>query len=318
MKPKALVTGAAGFVGAVLARRLLDDGHDTQLVVRPGSERWRLADVESTVHEVDLSHAGSVRALMGDVRPDWIFHCATHGAYSTQRDWRRMVDVNVLGTGHLVEAALERGFDAFVNTGSSSEYGFTDHAPTEDAPPNPNSHYAWTKASQTSLCRFTAKTHDVHMPTLRLYSVYGPYEEPTRLVPTLAVQGLEGKLPPLVSPDVARDFVFVDDVVDAYIEAAKKQDIERGGVYNVGTGRQVSIRDAVDVVRRCLDIAVEPRWQSMPERSWDTSVWVADPRKAEAELGWVANLRFEAGFERMLGWLREEPERLRTYRDRAI
>ena len=84
---------------------------------------------------------------------------------------------------NLVDAALDMGFEAFVNAGSSSEYGFTDHPPTEDERAEPSSAYALTKLSQTLFCRFTAKKHDVHMPTLRLYSVYGPYEEPTRFVP---------------------------------------------------------------------------------------------------------------------------------------
>ena len=142
---------------------------------------------------------------------------------------------------NLVEAALDVGFEALVNTGSSSEYGFTDHPPSEDERAEPNSAYALTKLSQTMFCRFTAKKHDVHMPTLRLYSVYGPYEEPTRFVPTLIAHGLDRRIPPLASPDVARDFVYTDDVAKAFVLAAERNDTERGGIYNVGTGAQTKL-----------------------------------------------------------------------------
>src|SRR5262249_24369371 len=150
------------------------------------------------LHEAPLEDPA---AVVRRVRPEWVFHLAAHGAYSSQTDVRQILQTNVLGTAALVEACLETGFEAFVDTGSSSEYGFTDHAPAEDEAPEPNSHYAVAKASATLFCRHTARSRHVHIPTLRLYSVYGPWEEPTRLIPTLLVRGLDGTLPPLVDPD---------------------------------------------------------------------------------------------------------------------
>jgi len=101
----------------------------------------------------------------------------------SQVDVQRMLQTNIFGTANLVQACLKTGFDTFVNTGSSSEYGFKDHAPSENELPEPNSHYAVAKVSATMFCQFTARNQKVHIPTLRLYSVYGPFEEPTRLLP---------------------------------------------------------------------------------------------------------------------------------------
>jgi UDP-glucose 4-epimerase len=143
-----------------------------------------------------------------------------------------MMQTNVIATANLVNACLRTGFEAFVNTGSSSEYGFKSFAPTEDTWLESNSDYAVTKAAATLFCRSVAQRHNVHMPTLRLYSVYGPYEEPKRLIPTLLVHGLCGQLPPLVNADVARDYVYIDDVVDAYWKAAIIRTPERGAIYN--------------------------------------------------------------------------------------
>jgi len=314
---RALVTGAAGFVGAVLARRLVSDRHEVHALVRPGSDLWRLEGVDARIHEVDLAEEPAVSDVVARVRPEWIFHLAAHGAYPFQSDFRAMVRTNVLGTIHLVESCLRVGFEALVNTGSSSEYGFVDHAPTENEEPRPSSDYAVTKLTATLYCRAAAARSGLSIPTLRLYSIYGPYEEPSRFVPRLAVHGLLKRLPPLVSPEVARDFVFADDVVDAYLAAASRRGTEPGAIYNVGTGRQTSIREAVEIARRVLSIEAAPEWGTMPNRAWDTTIWVGNPDKIKRELGWKPRTTFEDGFSRFARWLSVDPDRIALYRERA-
>ena len=312
---RVLVTGGTGFVGANLVRRLLRDGHAVHLLVRREHAAWRLDDVRGDVelHEVSLGDLPALSGLAARVRPEWIFHLAASGAYSWQQDLDRMVATNVAGTMNLVRACLPVGFDAFVNTGSSSEYGYKDHAPGEREWVEPNSHYAVTKASATMFCRLTAQRDDVHVPTLRLYSVFGPWEEPNRLVPTLIVRGLEGTLPPLVDPDVARDYVFTDDVCEAYVRVATTPGQERGAVYNVGSGGQTTLREIVEAARRVMGIAAEPVWGSMPNRRWDTSVWVSDPRAIRAALGWQATTGVEEGLRRTVAWMEAHPERRAWY-----
>jgi dolichol-phosphate mannosyltransferase len=213
-----------------------------------------------------------VTAAVKAARPQWAFHTAVHGAYPFQTAIRDMIRTNIVGTVNLVQACLAVGVEALVNTGSSSEYGFKDHAPSEEEALSPNSDYAVTKASATLYCRQVARTADMHVPTLRLYSVYGPFEEPSRLIPTLIVHGLAGTLPPLVNPAVARDFVFVDDAIEAYLLAASLRSEERGPVYNVGTGVQSTLAEVVDTARDLLHIGVVPAWGSLRAREWDTNV----------------------------------------------
>ena len=195
----------------------------------------------------------------------------------------------------------------FRSTGSSSEYGFKDHAPAESDPLEPNSHYAITKAAATMFCRYTAQSRRAHLPTLRLYSVFGPYEDPGRLLPALILRGLKGELPPLADPNVARDFVYVDDVVEACLLAARVRTPEWGPIYNVGTGVTTTLREVVNVARRVMNIGAEPIWNAMPNRSWDTNVWVSDNRKIGSELHWQYRNNFEAGFRLMLDWFRQRP-----------
>jgi UDP-glucose 4-epimerase len=312
---RVLITGGTGFVGANLARRLVHDGHDVHLLIRGASDAWRIEPMraEISLHAADLEDAAAVLQAVGRIRPDWVFHLAAHGAYSWQTELCRIVSTNVVGTANLVDACLRVGCEAFVNTGSSSEYGLKDHPAAEEEALEPNSYYAVAKASATFLCRFTARSRNVRMPTLRLYSVYGPYEEPNRLVPALIVHGLRAELPPLTDPDTARDFVYVDDVVDAYLLAATRPGDDPGAIYNVGTGTQTSLRAIVDLARRTLGIGVEPVWGSMPNRAWETSVWIADARKLRSELGWRPARPIEEGFRRTVEWLRSDRTLLRYY-----
>jgi UDP-glucose 4-epimerase len=314
---RVVVTGATGFVGANLVRRLLHDGHEIHLLVRPEHAAWRVDEIrtEVQIQSVDFADQGELARVVDRVHPDWIFHLAAYGAYSSQTDLALMMQTNVIGTMNLVQACLRTGFEAFVNTGSSSEYGCKEYAPHEMEWLDPNSYYAVTKAAATLFCRYTALSQGVHLPTLRLYSVYGPYEEPTRLMPSLIVRGLEGRLPPLVNPEIARDFVFTDDVTDAFLRAASTPGQDRGAVYNVGTGTQTSLRDLMDTVQRVMGIDVEPAWGSMPDRNWDTTAWVADSRKIRDEIGWEPQFNLERGFRAMLAWFQDDPRRVKWYRE---
>ena len=317
MSRQVLVTGASGFVGANLARRLLDEGHGVHLLLRANHNPWRLEDIRKdvAVYEADLTDREALQKAMNRARPEWVFHLAAHGAYPNQTDLDQMIATNIQGTANLLRAAERVGVEAFVNSGSSSEYGYKDHAPSEDELTEPNSHYAVTKVAATNLCRLAGQREGSHVVTLRLYSVYGPYEEPSRLVPTLIVQGLEGKLPPLVNPDVARDYVHVDDACEAFLLAASTPEQQPGVVYNVGSGVQTTLRQIVDATRRLLGIEAAPKWGSMPDRSWDTSVWISDPSRIMRDLGWSPKLDLEDGLLKTIGWFKLHPQQHDRYRE---
>lgn len=314
MSKRILITGGSGFIGANLTRRVLRDGHDVHLLLRPAYQPWRLEDVARDVqlHHADLLDREAVRAAVRLIRPEWVFHLAAFGAYSSQQGMEPIVSTNLLGCVSLLDACSEAGVELFLNAGSSSEYGIKDHAPDEEEALEPNSHYAIAKAAATHYCRLTARRSDLNAVTVRLYSVYGPWEDPNRLIPTLIVQGLRGKLPPLVSPKIARDFVYVDDAIDAMLGIASTA-VPRGSVYNVCSGRQTNLHEVVGIARRLMDIRAEPVWASMPERQWDTDVWVGSGARLEREVGWRASTGFEVGFQQTINWFRSQPDRVQFY-----
>ncbi len=313
---RVLVTGAGGFVGANLVRRLSADGHRVTAAVRPGADCWRLeAPSEGLdrleVRPLDVADPGAVERLVGEARPEWAFHAAAHGAYSWQTNARRIFAINVLGTVHLVEACRAVGCEALVHAGSSSEYGPKDHAPAEDellAPPSP---YGVAKAAATLYCRQASQEGGMRISTLRLYSVYGPFEDPRRLFPRLVARALRGELPPLASPAIAHDFVAAQDAVEAFLVAAEKA--PGGAIYNVGSGRQSTLREIVELVRRAFGVQARPAWGSAPERAHDTATWVADPGRIREDLGWRAEVALEDGLLRMAGWLGSDPSFAERY-----
>ena len=304
---RVVISGAGGFVGANLVRRMLRDGHEVYLLLRRDHPSWRVDDIlaDVRVFEADVGDRERVRQAIRQIKPQWAFHLAVHGAYSWQTGLEEIVRTNILGTLNLVEACADADVEVLVNTGSSSEYGYKDHAPLEAEVLEPNSHYAITKATATMFCRYTAHNRGMRIPTLRLYSVYGPYEEPRRLIPSLIVKGLQSCLPPLANPDTARDYVHVEDVVDAYVRAASTSVGDAGAIFNVGTGVQTTLREIVQLTRSLLGVADAPRWGSLPDRTWDTAIWRADPTKIRTELGWTPRYDVDVGLAETIAWFRE-------------
>jgi UDP-glucose 4-epimerase len=302
-----ILTGATGFVGANLAEKLVEDGHEVHVLVRDGYQTWRIDHLLHHLHlqELNLLDRDSLDTAIQKIRPDWIFHLAAYGAYSWQDDSTQAINTNYLSTVNLTEACLKTDFEVFINTGSSSEYGIKDHAPAENEVLEPNSYYAVTKAAATLFCRYTAQRHNRPIITLRLYSVYGAFEEPGRLIPQMILKGLAGEFPPLADPEIARDFVFTEDVVQAYLLVSESAaSLPPGEVYNVGTGKQTTIKDVVRIAKELFDIRIDPVWNSMPDRSWDSTVWVANNDKL-CGIGWKPEHEFRAGFLKTVAWFRQ-------------
>lgn len=303
---RCLVTGAAGFVGANLVHRLLKEGHQVSVILRNSSNAWRISKILKflDIYPADLTDFGQVEATIQLAKPERIYHLAAHGAYSTQNDANAIVQTNIIGTWNLLQATKDLDYELFVNTGSSSEYGFKGQAMREDDHLEPNSYYSVTKAAQSMLCQYFAKKEGKSICTFRLFSVYGPYEEPTRLVPNVIKRALANETVEISNPIVARDFVYVDDVVDAYMLHEELANQE-GEIYNVGTGIQSTVQDVVDIVLSRTTPTCKVKINSSLARHWDAVTWVADVSLARRSLEWKAKTSLEEGLQKTIDWMRQ-------------
>jgi nucleoside-diphosphate-sugar epimerase len=307
LRPPILITGASGFVGACLAHRLVANGCDTHLLDYPGTPDWRIRDIRDKVglHETDLVDRTAVERTVAAIKPRTVFHLATYGAYPTQQDVKRIIQVNVTGTWNLLSVCEQQGFDAFVNTGSSSEYGSKDHPMSEDELPEPVTHYAICKVCATLMCRAAGRTKRLPAVTLRPFSVYGFWEEPPRLVPWVIKACLTGANPTLTTPHPVRDFVFTEDFVDAYLLAAENAARFPGEVFNIGSGKQTTVGEMVERIIRLSGSRVKPEWEKIPNPRIEPANWCANPAKARALLGWQPKHDLDQGLALTIEWLRE-------------
>jgi nucleoside-diphosphate-sugar epimerase len=304
-----LITGASGFVGANLCRRLVDLGEEVHIFVRPTSSRWRLNGFESkiNIHTTDLRDSEQVRQLVATIRPTIIYHLATYGGYHYQTDIEEILQVNIFGLWNLLNSCNQIEYELFVNTGSSSEYGRKQFAMRETDMLSPNSYYAVTKVAQSLFCQHFAKENDRPIVTLRLFSVFGPFEEPNRLIPKLVMATLLDKAIDMVSADTARDFIYIDDVVDAYLKIDTLHAL-RGEILNIGTGIQSTLAYVVKVLEEISGKKIQARWNTMPHRPWDTDIWVADRSKMQRHLGSNPKTSLREGLTQCVRWFSENQQ----------
>jgi nucleoside-diphosphate-sugar epimerase len=313
-----LVTGAGGFVGAALCAALCADGQPVVGVVRPGEDNWRIHDPSVLGVEfirADISSEDFLRTVI-DLRPSRVFHLAAHGAYSWQTDARSIVETNLTATVHLADAlAKAGGCESFVHTGSSSEYGLKDHAHHERDRVEPNSVYAVAKAAATNYLGHLHRTKSLPAVTARLFSIYGPFEDRSRLIPQVVTLASTGKLPPFASPDIARDFVYIDDAVRCLrsIADAVASGSDTGEIVNVSSGVERTLQDVADSAQAAFPNVSDPVWGTYEARSWDTNKWCGDPTNATERTGWSASVDLRDGLRQFADWIRLDEQRVKYY-----
>jgi len=298
-----LVIGASGFIGANLLRWCLQNREDVIGTFLYG-DSWRLHDIPAAnIAFLNLQDPASVASVFHRVRPQTVFDCSSFGAYSFEQDFERIHSTNYLSFVRMMEWVAELNLSAYIHAGSSSEYGLNASAPSESDVVIPNSHYAVSKAATSQAIAFYGKVRGVPVVNLRLYSVYGPYEDSSRLIPVLCEQSMRGKLPVFAHPDVTRDFIHVDDVVAAFVDAALCMCPEIAGEsFNIGTGNPTSLSSLADLTKNLFSIQEEPQFNPGGGRAWDVDNWYANSEKAREMLGWVAKVKFEDGLVSTRKW----------------
>jgi UDP-glucose 4-epimerase len=308
---RALVTGGAGFIGSTLADRLLRDGHDVHVVddLRRGkrtapqdpghASRYSFTQLDITSPEL--------ADVVAQVQPEVIYHLAAQ--IDVRISVERPLDdatQNVLGTVNVAEAARRAGVRkvCFASSGGSI-YGTPDVLPVgESVPINPKSPYAASKVSGEVYLNTYRQLYGLECTHLALANVYGPRQDPHGEAGVIAIFAnalLEGRATKVFGDGGnTRDYVFVEDVVSAFVAASG----EAGGGqrYNIGTGHQVSDRELHSLVAKATGAADDPEFA--PARLGDLRASALDAGAAQRDLGWVPEVDIATGVTRTVDYFR--------------
>jgi dolichol-phosphate mannosyltransferase len=304
LKGPIFVFGASGFIGVNLFKDIFSVRKDVYALTHDAQRVWRLKLInvpsENIIH-CDIVSKYSVDEVFENFQPQTVFNLAAYGACSKQKDATLTYETNVLGTHNILESLEQNA--VYVHAGSSSEYGYNCSAPKEADALQPNSHYSVSKVSAAYMIQYYARFFEKNAINLRLYAIYGDWEEPDRLIPQLIEKARKDTLPNFVSPDISRDFVHITDCVEAFVDSALQMRPEiRGNSYNIGSGVKTTMKQLVDITKNAFNIAETPNWGSMPNRKWDLAEWYGDPTEATKDLGWQAKISLHDGLSQYFNW----------------
>jgi len=316
-----LVTGAGGFIGGHVVERLVRDGARVRALCRYNSRNergtldWLAPEVTADL-EVVLGELRDVESVSDAVAGmDVVIHLGAQIAipysYVNPRDF---VEVNVLGTLNVAEAARRHGVTRVVHTSTSEVYGSAQTVPmTETHPLEPQSPYAASKLAADKLIDSYHRSFDLPACVVRPFNTYGPRQSARAIIPTIISQALAGPTLRLGSLTPRRDLTFVADTAAGFVAAATAEDAV-GRTIQLGANHDVSVGDLVqlvgEVLGRELSVETDPR-RVRPEAS-EVVRLISGPFLAEEVLGWRAEVPLLEGLAQTIAWMERNAERYRA------
>jgi GDP-4-dehydro-6-deoxy-D-mannose reductase len=312
---KALVIGAAGFVGRYLISRLKADGFTVAATKLTSTSAARMSTEDIPVFDLDISDADATRTLFAEIKPACVFHLAAQS--SVALSWKEpalTVDINVKGAVNVLEAVRAMTEPARVLLiGSSEEYGAVSPAQlpvNEETPLRPGNIYAATKTAQDMIGAIYAEAYGMDVLMVRAFNHIGPGQSPAFAVGDFCLQtacieaGLQEPVIRVGNLSAKRDFTDVRDVVRAYSLLAQRG--KSGVAYNVGSGRALSIQSILDMILRAAKIDIRVERDEARFRPVDVPVVEADITRLSQTTGWRPEISVEDTIADTLAWQRAQ------------
>jgi nucleoside-diphosphate-sugar epimerase len=304
---RVLVTGASGFIGSALVRRLLAEKADVYAICRSIStvKNPRLLDNwdNITIFEGNLQDYHSIKACIDSVEPEKIYHL---GAYThVGRSFDHVIenlDTNTVGTVNLLKSLENIDFDSLVYISSSEVYGPSNKVPfREDMQAHPVSPYSISKYAGELFCKMSNDAFNYPVTILRLFTAYGPFQSPNRLIPEVISSCLLKKDFKMTSGKQTREFNYVDDLVNGIIKASLTRRA-RGETINLGNGEDFPILEITKKIISMIGNPIKPIVGALEYRPIEIWRMVADNTKARNILKWRPQYSLDEGLKKTIDW----------------
>jgi nucleoside-diphosphate-sugar epimerase len=305
---KVLVTGATGFIGSHLIPKLIDKGYDVWSMERYITGRIGQTHIVKTVY-ADLVDGFTVRKALRIVQPDVVVHLASISpvAYSYDHP-QEVMQTNLIGTINLAESCLREvhNFSQFLFAGTSEEYGNNGfNVQKEDNPLCPCSPYAVSKVACEHYLNYMKEAYDFPVTILRPFNTYGRKNDYHFLIEKTIVQMLTRSVVELVDPNPVRDWLYVEDHVNAYLTCLGNPKAI-GQVFNFCTGKGYTVKETVNKIAELIGFKGEIRWGSAPQRPVESKVIIGSYEKAKQMLGWEPKYGLEEGLKETIAFWRNK------------
>jgi len=240
------IIGGETFIGASIARRLVQEGKEVHIITHQTPSLWRLRDLMLSVriHSIDLSNPQEVFDVFNQIKAAVIINATSYGERPYEVNLDETYDQNFFNLLILIEQAKEVGFSCFINTGSYQEYGRKPYALSEHIMPEPLSHFGISKASATMYCSKEAKLNNLPIYTVRPFIPYGPYQGRDSFITKLFANTMIDVKFNHYYANASYDFIYIDDLVNIYM-ALIQQMPTSSFVFNGGSGISYRLRDVV-------------------------------------------------------------------------
>jgi len=293
---KILVTGASGFIGSHLIRRLIKENAEVYCIDR---NRIKLEEPDIKSYQIDLRNYDELKKIISDINPDIIFHLAA--LTNPSRDInlvKDMFEVNLQGTINLLLATKDINYDLFIYTNTSELYGDENKPPfKEDMKPKTMSPYSASKISAEVYCDLFLELFNKPITIFRLPIVYGPSQKGNMFIPDLMNSIKENKEFVMTKGEQARDFIYIDDIIEAFILSCKKENIK--GIYNLGSGKEIKLKEIINILKEYINLKVK---FDKPYRENEIWHYYLDISKTKKELNWKPKIELKEGLKRTLNW----------------
>ena len=302
---RCLLTGATGFFGSHLTRLLRQRGHEVSVLMRAESNPWRISDLLPDINVIhgELQDLASIQQSIIDFRPEAVLHLAWQGVPSRFRNDRIQCE-NIGPAAQLMSMAQQAGCRTWIGFGSQAEYGPKQGAIRESEPAAPTSLYGMAKLATMEMSRAVASVLDMRWVWIRVFSLYGPADEPSWMLPSIIQQLLRREVPALTAGTQVWDYLYVEEAAKAVALVMEMPTAE--GLFNLGSGNARPLRQIVEEVRDVIDPSLSLKFGEVPFRSDQVMHLEADITRLQEAIAWRPETDFATGLRTTVDWHRAQ------------